>query len=92
MDAFEKALGGYLRSAGDPRGAAIASRLDDYKRQYVGVVWKGQRVVFGNFFCSSWQAAVHTPVMVDDGGPCFFNVLFDPRTGSFSQLFVNGMG
>jgi hypothetical protein len=62
-----------------------------YKRQYVGLVKQGHHVIWGNFFCqpprSDWR---HEPVLVDDGGDCFFHVEYDVDAGRFSDLVVNG--
>jgi hypothetical protein len=49
--------------------------------------------VWGNFFCrpprADWR---HEPVLVDDGGDCFFQLEYDVDAGRFSNLLVNGEG
>ncbi|MCA9592692.1 MAG: hypothetical protein KC776_05255 [Myxococcales bacterium] len=86
--AFEDHLADFLQSSKDPGAGALAAKLHRYRRQFVGVVTDGKRLVFGNFFCSDVPAT--TPVIVDDGGDCYFNVFFDPTTGAFSKLIING--
>jgi hypothetical protein len=62
-----------------------------YKRQYVGLLKNKQRLIWGKFFCSAlgtnWR---REPIDVDDGGDCYFQVLFNVDTGQFSELMVNG--
>ena len=66
----------------------------DYFRQYCVVRDKdGHRILFLNAFCSlpdpkgSWQRAW---VEVDNGGACYFQVLFDLTTGQVVEFSVNG--
>jgi hypothetical protein len=44
-----------------------------------------------NFFCDVFGLDIETePVVVEDGGDCYFRVTFDPERGRFSDLDVNG--
>ena len=78
------------------RGVSATDEPDLWSREGDGRVRRwievgqpdGKRLVFGNFFCSDVPAT--TPVIVDDGGDCYFNVFFDPTTGAFSKLIING--
>ncbi len=38
------------------------------------------------------QRWLYEPVMVKDGGACYFNFKYDPKTGAISELMVNGSG
>jgi hypothetical protein len=73
----------------------LAERMPKYMRQYVGFVdLSGTRRIWGNFFCDSFGGTdwrTHA-ILVKDGGDCFFNVQFDPATGTFNALMVNGEG
>jgi len=89
ISALEGALPMFLGSSDDPRAQTITPKLERYKRQYVGVVIKGQKMVFGNFFCNS-KLSVKRPQLIDDGGSCFFTVLFDISSRTFPQLQING--
>jgi len=66
-------------------------QMGRYKRQYFGLVRDGRWIVYGNFFCDAhgkdWLAQ---PVTVKDGGDCYFQVEYEPKTGRFSNLSVNG--
>ncbi|HSO26973.1 MAG TPA: hypothetical protein VLS48_02805 [Anaerolineales bacterium] len=66
-------------------------KILDYKRQYVGIETGGQKLVYANFFCDSlgidW---VNEPVVIADGGSCYFQVRFNPATGEFTDLKFNG--
>jgi hypothetical protein len=66
-------------------------RAKTYKRQYVGVRRQKQRIIYANFFCdplgTDWRI---TPVEVDDGGDCYFQVEYDVEKRSFADLSLNG--
>ena len=56
--------------------------------------WRdGRQVIFANDFCRAlggdWRQA---PIIVDDGGDCYFQVEYDPAAGTFARLMVNGNG
>jgi hypothetical protein len=66
--------------------------LAAYKAQYLGVTDRGQRLIYGNFFCDAveWDDWQQQMVLVDDGGDCFFQVRYNPASGKFISLEVNG--
>jgi hypothetical protein len=76
--------------AGDKR-EPLWKRVPGYQRQYFGLVKQGRWIVRANFFCDAhgkdWQ---REPVMVKDGGDCYFQLEYDPKTGRFSELAING--
>jgi hypothetical protein len=88
---LEQKIESYLKRAAAKRSPALWSKLAKYRRQYVGVVREGRKVIFANFFCDSfnydWKV---TPVTVLDGGDCFFTLMFDPGSSAFSGLQING--
>jgi hypothetical protein len=91
--ALEAALGEFLRASGNASAVIIADELPAYHRQYGGVEVDGKAQIYANFFCRDIGIDWHVqPVSVDDGGRCFFQVLFDPVTGTFSHLIINGDG
>ena len=66
-------------------------RLNDYKRQYVGVIIDEKQVIYGNFFCSDTGTDWNKEwVFVLDGGDCFFQLQFDVESRTFTGLTVNG--
>jgi hypothetical protein len=94
---MERQLPAFLRREGragrlhNEKPAPLWKRVAGYKRQYFGLVEKGRSIVYGNFFCADggdkdWQ---RRPVDVDDGGDCYFQVRYDPKTGRFFALSVN---
>jgi hypothetical protein len=66
--------------------------LKKYKRQYVAVVnKKGEKEVWINCFCETWNSDWKKEIMmVDDGGKCFFNLKINLSKLSYYQLRVNG--
>jgi hypothetical protein len=88
---LEKRIGGYLKTAASKASPRLWSRLPSYKRQYVGVVRGGRKMIFASFFCQTGSADWKTtPIMVLDGGDCYFNILYDTTTAEFSNLQING--
>jgi hypothetical protein len=70
----------------------IASRFNHYRFQVVGAVRDGKRLLFVNGFCSApadWQAR---PVLVKDGGDCYFRLSFDVAAGAIVEFEVNAEG
>ena len=74
--------------------ATVAERWPAYHRQYVGYTQKGRRLVYLNAFCDremttfpEWR---NTFVYVNDGGPCFFHVSYDPASRRIVEVAVNG--
>lgn len=74
--------------------------LQEYYRQYVGVVAKGHKLIYGNFFHEKtyqrtakrespdyWKTKV---VGACDGGDYFWGIIYDPKRGSFEKPEYNG--
>ncbi len=65
--------------------------LSDYKRQFAGYTANGQRMLLGNYFCEThninWKIA---PLIVLDGGNCFFQVKYNADTQQILEIVVNG--
>lgn len=61
--------------------------------QYVGIVVKGRKLIYISAFADDkppdfWRERA---VIICDGG-VDWGVLYDPQTGKFSDLTVNGVG
>jgi hypothetical protein len=60
-------------------------------RQYVGILIGGQRYVYISGSCRKTDARWHDRLQnVCDGGECFWSVLYNVQSGSFSDLETNG--
>ena len=68
----------------------VWERLNEYNRQYVGMVWDERKILYANFFCNNEPDWKENFVLVMDGGACYFQFKFDPNIGEFFQLQVNG--
>ena len=90
---LEGKLDSFLRENADQfkRQPPVWEQLDQYKRQYVGVVVNGKQIIHGNFFCNDagmdWKKDW---VFVMDGGDCFFQLQYDVESETFLNLSVNG--
>lgn len=66
----------------------------EYRFQYYGIHGNGRRIIFLNAFCSRfWDRAPNwrtEPVIVFDGGSCFFHATFDVVAGKIVSVVING--
>ena len=80
-----------LRSAGSLRGMRITHPEDCY-RQYIAVTVGGRKLIYVNAFCGIQVPGWRTHfVTICDGGESVWGALYDPTTGEFSGLEVNGV-
>jgi hypothetical protein len=92
---IEEELPVYLKEQAPKESADLWKRLSDYKRQYVGIIVDGKKKIWINFFHNAfveesrinWQKE---PVLVSDGGDHFFNIIYDLKERTFSDLLING--
>jgi hypothetical protein len=78
----------------DHYGREILERLSYYRRQYFGIGFsEGEQLIYASYFCpdDSFDYWLEGNVAVMDGGECFFHFFYDPETGAFSNLRINGM-
>jgi hypothetical protein len=60
----------------------------EYDRQYIGIVQKGRKRIYGSFFPRDEKTRTNTEFVVKlcEAGPVFWGLIFDPTTNSFSDL------
>lgn len=92
--ALDTALPEFLRVAATQRSPDLWQKASSYKRQYVGIIENDQLLIYMNAFCEnpggaedSWKSI---PVIVMDGGDCFFQVVYNIQPGTFDRLMING--
>ena len=92
--ALERSLPAALAAAPEARSEDFSNLPSRWRRQYVGIVRGGRRFVYGNFLPGPpsvgeehWRTE---PVVVCDGGPPYFGVEFDARSGRITHLAFNG--
>lgn len=92
--ALEKELGAYLQANSDrfyEKDIPVWDRLDEYNRQYIGIILDGKQVIYANYFCDSAQLDWRKDfVFVMDGGDCFFQFNYNVDSADFFDLQVNG--
>jgi hypothetical protein len=73
---------------------AAEDALDDQSRghrQYAGFIESGERKIYINAFCDDlgidWKRSV---VVVADGGPCYWQAIYNVTTDEVEMLVVNG--
>jgi hypothetical protein len=66
--------------------------LPTYKRQYAGFIQDDRKKILVNASCEgddlNWRTQ---PLIVMDGGDCFFRVVYDPAGGTYSDFQINGV-
>jgi hypothetical protein len=90
LDELESRLIPYLESRAS---AAWPPRDTGYHRQYIGFTKNGARYIYGNFY--PWMEKIADsektqPVVICDGGPVFWGVVYDLDRGEFTQIAFNG--
>lgn len=91
--ALENELAAYLQDNPDRfyGGTPVWERLDEYNRQYIGIILDGKEIIYANYFCDSIQDWRKDFVFVMDGGDCFFQFKYDADSAEFFDLQVNGV-
>ncbi len=84
-----------LQAMSRAEAPTILGLQNDYKRQYLGIVVDGKRLVVTNFdrcsiFAEAQLEAYFIPFLPEDGGSCFIETLFDPATKTFKQFYIHG--
>jgi len=92
--ALEDGLSSFLQSNSDQFFVTQSppwERLSEYQRQYIGLVIDGEQVIYANYFCRSFDENWKKDfVLVLDGGACYFQFKYNPQSGEFFDLQVNG--
>lgn len=69
----------------------VWGHLDQYHRQYLGYSSEGREFIYANYFCNThgvdWKEEF---IFVMDGGECYFQIKYDPASGEFFDLTING--
>lgn len=92
-NAVESGVAAYLQENADSfymPGPSVWERLDEYNRQYIGLIVDDRKIIYANFFCDGLTDWEQEFVMVLDGGACYFQFKYDPDTEEFLDLQVNG--
>ena len=64
-----------------------------YTFQYQGRTIEKKRFIYINAYCTTPpKYSANRFVQVFDGGSCFFSVLYDPKTKTYTNLTFNGLG
>jgi len=90
---FEAALPNALAPAA-AKHAFLKAVSKGWLRQYVGMIRKGRRVIYGNFFPTGFDGEFNywrrEPVVVCDGGAAFFGAEFDADRNVITNIEFNG--
>lgn len=63
----------------------------DHTRQYAGIVEDGVQKVLVNGFCSDEPDWMSEPIIVMDGGECFFTAIYNVETAELELFTFNGV-
>lgn len=62
-----------------------------YGRQYIGIILKSKKYIYGNFYPADFFRQPAEAVNVCDGFGSFWGILYSPDEHQFSQLDINGL-
>lgn len=95
MEAHLYRLNRHFESASRSRnGAESRLNVNDYHRQYVGILRGGQRFIYINALYNgnvdaSWQSQAFN---ICDGGPAAWGCIYNPDADAFDAFRINGFG
>ncbi len=81
----------YVKATARDQGRELRNWAE-YIFQYQGREEKGQKYILVNAICRrdpEWNLEKRV-IFVFDGGPCFFNLRFDPKRKQYYGLAING--
>ncbi len=81
----------YVKATAKAQGRELRN-WSEYIFQYQGLEEKGRKYVLVNAICHrdrDWNLEQRI-IFVRDGGPCFFNLRFDPKRKRYYDLAING--
>jgi hypothetical protein len=87
---FETGLAAHLRASPPERSPELYAKYASYHRRYVGMKIKGEKKLYTSFYCPSFKEWERPDVDVDDGGDCYFQVIYDVARGLYESVSVNG--
>ena len=93
IDELESSLSSYLTGLEKVR-KEIPPRKVSYHRQYVGFTRDGERYIYGNFYPGDKEFSAReskSVVMVCDGGPVFWGIVYRLKTKTFEEPRFNGV-
>jgi len=84
---LEQRLSAYLLQVHSTKPPA-----NSYHRQYIGIIRNGTRLIYGNYYPASLSSVNDSkiPVMVCDGGPALWGIVFNTDTKVFTEVQFNG--
>jgi hypothetical protein len=85
----EAAISKHLKEKKPEQSPKLWQKLSHYKRQYIGIVVDGRKRIYCNFYCSD-DSLSDKPIVVDDGGDCYFQVEYEVKTSKIYNLSING--
>jgi len=94
ITALERALPAYFSSLdSSKRDHPTAGKV--YGRQYTGIVRGGKKLIYGSYYPAATERPFSKPGgcwITADGGSDYWSIVFDPKSKSVIDMFVNGVG
>jgi len=82
---------GFLKKEAPKQSPDLWEKGSVYKVQFVGFISGDDKKIFCNLFCDTFnQDWRKNPIVVDDGGDCYFQVIYNLKKRTFSDLYING--
>jgi hypothetical protein len=95
IKSLEVTLTETLQAMSRAEAPVILDLLNDYKRQYLGIVVDETWLIVANFdrcsiFAQGQLEASFIPFLPEDGGTCFIETLYNPALKTFERFYVHG--
>jgi hypothetical protein len=95
IEALETALTETLQTMNRYEAPEVLAVINEYQRQYIGVVINGEKLIIANFDrCSTFEQgqleSQFVSVLPMDGGTCFLELVFDIESKTFPRFYIHG--
>lgn len=68
----------------------VHALIPDYYRQFFGFIQDGERQIYGTYFCQNIPGWGETLMMVEDGGACVVEWIYNMDDGSIPMFMIHG--
>jgi hypothetical protein len=95
IEALETTLVETLQTMSRYEAPEILAAINLYRRQYIGVVINGEKLMIANLdrcseFAEGQLEAHFIPVLPMDGGSCFLELVYNPESKTFIRFYIHG--
>lgn len=68
----------------------VQELIPEYYRQYFGFIQDGEHQIYGTYFCQTFPGWGETLMMVEDGGACVVEWIYNLDDGTIPMFMIHG--